>query len=239
MEEQICNWSPQLIIDLINAVIWPFTVLVIGLRFRSGIYESIQSFFSKNNVSEVSATASGITARFIAAKQSSEATEVKGTKEISLPEDMSAEAVKNRHDQDKTEYSEKLYEDIKIHLSALNLSQEEEIELLAKETSLLQSALRYFDINKVLFRSQFDLFSIMANNSGYINQEEAQHNFLQFKNIAGDALSNWDWTKYIAYPMSSGLITYEDNKYKLTELGKSYVDFMSRRPQLVDELAKL
>lgn len=239
MEELICNWTPQLIVELVKALVWPLTLLLFGLKFRSGIYESIRNFFSKNTVSEVSATTSGLSAKFVAAKQSSEAKESAGTSAVSLPENMSAEAIKKRHEQNRTDFSEVLYKAIKTHLSAINLSPDEEVEILAREASLLQSAIRYFDINKVLFRSQFNLFSTMSNNSDYVSKDDIQHHFLTIKNLAGEAFLDWDWIKYVSYPVSNGLLSDEDDGYKLTTLGRSYVSFMSRNPQLVDELAKL
>lgn len=239
MDELICSWTPQLIVELVKAVAWPIALLLIGLKFRSGIHEAIRNFFSKNTVSEVSATASGVSAKFIAAKQSLEAKESAGTSAVSLPENMSAEAIKKRHEQNRTDFSEELYKAIKTHLSAIKLSPEEEVEILAREASQLQSAIRYFDINKVLFRSQFNLFSVMSNNSGYASKDNVQHHFLTIKNLVGEAFLDWDWIKYVSYPVSYGLLSDEGDGYKLTTLAGSYVSFMSRNPQLVDELAKL
>lgn len=239
MEQLTCSWTPQLIVELIKAVVWPLTVLIIGIKFRSGIYEFIRDFFSKNTVSEVSATASGVSAKFVAAKQSSETKESAGASVVSLPENMNADAISKRLEQNRTEFSEELYKAIKTHLAALELSPGEEIEILAREVSLLQSAIRYINVNKVIFRSQFNLFSIMADNSGYISKDDVQRYFVTIKELYGEALSDWDWIKYVSYPVSNGLINDENGGYKLTTLGSSYTSFMSRNPQLIDELAKL
>lgn len=239
MEKFACTWTPQLIVELIKSVVWPLTLLLIGLKFRSGLFESVRNFFSKNSVSEVSASASGVSAKFVAAKQSTESKESSGTSSVSLPENMSAESIRKRHEQNKTDFSEELYKAIKTHLLALELSPEEEIEILAEEASQLQSAVRYFDINKILFRSQFDLFSIMSNNSDYASKEDIQSHFLEVKKFVGEEFIDWDWIKYISYPVSSGLLCDEGDGYRLTTLASSYVSFMSRNPQLVDELAKL
>jgi hypothetical protein len=239
MEELIYNWTPQLIVEVIKAVAWPLTLLLIGLRFRSGIYDSIRSFFSKNTVTEVSATASGVSAKFVAAKQSTETKESAGSSAVSLPKNISAESIRQRHEQNKTDLSEEFYRSIKNHLLALTLSPDEEIEILAKEVSQLQSAVRYFDINKVLFRSQFNLFSLMRNNDGYISKEDINRYFLANKNEFVEAFLDWDLVKYISFPVSNGFISDDGNGYQLTTLGNSYVAFMSRNPQLVNELAKL
>ena len=239
MEENLCSWAPGLVVELIKALAWPITVLIIGIRFRAGIFASIQKFFSKNTVSEVSASASGVSAKFVAAQQSIEALEGSGGNAVNLPENMSLEAIRQRHEEHKTEFSEDILGGIKAHIAALNISSEEAVNLLVQEVSLLQSAIRYFDINKVLFRSQFNLFSIMANNGGRISRVDAEHNFLSIKELVGEPLLDWDWVKYVAYPVSNGLIIEEGSDYRLTSLGRSYVAFMSRTPQLVDELAKL
>ena len=239
MEAQICSWTPELVVDLIKNTAWPVVVLLIGFRFRSGISESLRKFFNRNTVSEVSASASGVSAKFVAAKQTSETLESAGSNAVNLPETMSVEAIRERHELHRTEFSEELYKAIITHLSALEISSEEKLDIMAREASLLQSAIRYFDINKVLFRSQFNLFSIMANNSGFICDDDARNNFKEVKELVGEALGDWDWIKYSSYPVSNGLMRKENGGYKLTELGESYVSFMSKNPQLVDELAKL
>lgn len=207
MDQLTCSWTPQLILELIKAVVWPVTVLIVGIRFRSGIFESVRNFFSKNRVTELSATTSGVSAKFAAEKQSSEARESAGTSAVNLPDNMGIDAIKKRHEQGSTEFSEELYKAIKVHLVALGLSPEEEIEILAKETSLLKSAIRYFDINKVIFRSQFNLFSIMLSNGGYASKVDVQKHFAYIKDLVGAVFSEWDWIKYISYPVSNDLIS--------------------------------
>ena len=239
MDQLTCSWTPQLIVELIKAIVWPLTVLIIGIKFRSDIFNSFRNFFLRNRVTEVSASTSGVSAKFAAEKQSSEAKEYAGTNSVNLPKDMSLDAIKNRHEKSSTEFSKELYKAIKTHLVALNVSKEEEIEILAKETSILQSAVRYFDINKVIFRSQYNLFSIMSSNDGFTSKVDVQNHFTYIKGLLGDVFSEWDWIKYISYPVSNGLISDEGESYKLTTLGRSYVSFMSRNPQLIDELSKL
>lgn len=239
MDSQICSWTPQLIVELIKTVVWPIVALLIGFRFRSGISESLRIFFSRNTVSEVSASASGLSAKFVAAKQSSGAVESAWSNSVNLPETMRVEAINDRHEIHKTEFSEELFQAIKTHLSALNITDEEKIDIVAREASILQSTIRYFYINKVLFRSQFNIFSIMAGNSDFISKVDAESNFRSTKKIFGEVFNDWDWIKYSSYPVSSGIIRQESDGYKLTRLGKSYVSFMFKNPQLVDELSKL
>jgi hypothetical protein len=239
MQDIACNWTPQLIVEILKVATWPLTVLILGFGIRLKFADSIRSFFTKNSVSEVSATTTGISAKFIAAKQSSESTELSGNTSVSLPESMNLETLNSRFERNKTEFSEELYEAINTHLRALKLQPEKEKELLMKELSILQSALRFSEVSKVLFRSQFNLFSNMATNNDCISKDDVQRHFHSIQGSVGDAFGGWDWIKYVSYPVSSGLMVNESAGYKLSKFGKSYVEFMSRNPQLVDELLKL
>lgn len=239
MEDLTCSWSPKLIVDLIKSIAWPVVVLLIGFSFRTRIFGIVSSFFSKNLVSEISATVSGVSAKFVAAKQSTEALETAGSNAANLPKNMGVEAIKERHEQHKTEYSEGIYQSIIEHTSNLDITNEEKIELLAREISVFQSAIRYFDINKVLFRSQYELFNNIDENGNLIGKDDARKHFDTTRKANKEALEDWDWIKYIAYPVSNFLLYEDDNGYRLTPLGRSYVAFMSKNPQLIDELAKL
>ncbi|HID8955865.1 TPA: hypothetical protein ACXE2E_002922 [Klebsiella variicola] len=240
MEELSCNWSPKLIVELIKSIAWPLVVIIIGFNFRSRIFNMIGTFLSKNDVSEFSATTSGISAKFVAAKQqSSEVLESSPSSAVNLPKNTSVERIKQQQEQLKTEYSEEISKEAMNSLSSLDIDDKEKIDLLIHELSLYQSAVRYLDINKVLFRSQYDLFYTMYMNGGFIRKDEAIEKYERVREISKDALSSWDWIKYTAYPVSHGLITEDTDGYHLTLLGRSYVTFMSKKPQLVDELAKL
>ncbi|AYN29864.1 hypothetical protein D8682_24550 [Buttiauxella sp. 3AFRM03] len=239
MEDLACNWSPKLIVELIKSIAWPVVVLLFGFSFRSRLFGIVSSFFSKSQVSEISATTSGVSAKFVAAKQSIEVLETAGSNAANLPKDMGVEAIRERHEQIKTEFSEELYQAIIKHAFYLDISNEEKIELLSREISVFQSAIRYFDINKVLFRSQYELFNSIVGNNNFLSKEDAIKHFEITKKTNREALSDWDWIKYTAYPVSNHLLYEDDNGYKLTPLGRSYMAFMSKNPQLVDELAKL
>ena len=237
--ESLCNWTPELVVELVKVVVWPVTVLIIGIRFRVVIFDSLKKFASKSRVSEVSASSSGVTAKFVAAQQVSEALVGASTNPVNLPETMSLEGIRQRHVEYKTEFSEELLSGIQAHVAALGGSSEETIDLLAQEISLLQSAIRYFAINDVLFRSQFDLLSEMSNDGGCIDNSDLEHYLLSAKERTNDQLLEWDKIKYVAYLVSNKLIRESDTGYSLTSLGRSYLKFMSKNPQLVDNLTKL
>ncbi|HBC6265297.1 TPA: hypothetical protein KEW38_004240 [Citrobacter braakii] len=239
MEDLAYSWTPKLIVDLIKSIAWPVVVLFIGFSFRIRIFDVIRSFFSKNTVSEISATVSGVSAKFIASRQSTEVLETSSSNAANLPRNMSIEAIREKHEQHKTEFSEELYHAIIKHVFSLNVDNEVKIELLAHEVSLLQSAVRYFEINKVLFRSQYDLFCKITINDRGVSKGSVIQYFNEIKNNNKEAFTDWDWIKYISYPVSNSLIYEDDNCYRLTPMGRSYVAFMSKNPQFIDELAKL
>ncbi|MDH1868938.1 hypothetical protein N5D83_19330 [Pseudomonas chengduensis] len=98
MEELLCNWTPTLIVDLVKNVAWPLVVLILGIGLRNRIFEIFRSFFTRNTVSEVIASTSGFSAKFVAAeKQTSEVFESGGSSAMSLPRNMSAAAIRERH----------------------------------------------------------------------------------------------------------------------------------------------
>jgi len=139
MEPLLCNWTPQLIVELIKTVIWPIVVIIIGFKFRSRIGETLIEFFSKNNLSSFKASATGVEAQFNAvSKQASEAKE-NSSNSSNMPENMSLEAIVKRHEGSSTLISEESYNSIKAHLSALKLKDKDQIELLSKEVAIQQT----------------------------------------------------------------------------------------------------
>lgn len=237
MSVEVCNWTPQTLVELVKTVIWPITILIIGLKFKAGFMESLQRFFARNSVSELSASTNGISAKFVVEKQESDLKE--SPMSMTLPDNMTLESVKERHSKAHTEYSETLYKNIINHLDALNIEPVEKVELLSRDVSLLQSGIRYHQICKVIFRSQYNLLVVVAANGNFISKNEVQSHFEKVKSHVGTAFYDWDWIKYLSYLITSDLLVDHDNSYQLTQFGESYVKFMSRNPQLIDELRKL
>ncbi|WP_105738425.1 hypothetical protein [Cronobacter dublinensis] len=239
MADLICTWTPKLIVELVKTLAWPVVVILIGAGFYNKITGAIRFFFSKNTVSEVSASTSGVSAKFVTAQQSFDATPSVRSSAADLPDEMSLEAINARHESYKTEFSEEIYQRITKHLNALKISGEEKIDLLSRDLSIMQSGLRYFEINKLLFRSQFNMLMKISNNAGFIRASEAVNDFEMTKALYKEAFADWDWIKYIAYPVSCGLMVEENNCYKLTVMGRSYLSLMAKNPQWIDELAKI
>ncbi|EPE7164516.1 hypothetical protein ACSMAE_004292 [Cronobacter sakazakii] len=239
MADIICTWTPQLIVELIKTLAWPVVAILIGVGFYNKIIGALRLFFSKNSVSEISASTSGVSAKFVAAQQVFDAAPSVRSSTGDLPDEMSVESIHAKHEMYKTEFSEEIYQRIVKHLNALKISSEEMIELLSRDLSLLQSGLRYFEINKLLFRSQFNMLLKISNNAGAIRVGEAVKDFEMTKALYKEAFADWDWIKYIAYPVSCGLMIEDNGYYKLTVLGRSYLSFMAKNPQWIDELSKI
>jgi len=79
----------------------------------------------------------------------------------------------------------------------------------------------------------------MSNNQNYASTEEVRQHFDVIRNATGDSFNGWDWIKYVAYPVSAGILVNDGNSYRLSKLGLSYLSFMKKSPQLIDELTKL
>jgi len=237
--QEVGNWTPSLIVSLIKEVIWPITVLILGLRFKNNIAESISKFFSKNAVTEVSATATGVTAKFQATQQSTKSKEIVHSEGNQLPDGQDYESIKKYHEENSSNFSQNIVKDIQKHLTDLNITNEQKIELLTNELSLSRAALQYFEINKILFRSQFDLFNGWLANGTSISDDELKKYFNDIVKTAIDYDDEWDYIKYIAYPTSARIIEHNEDSYKLTDFGNAYITFMKKNMYLVDELAKL
>ncbi len=233
------DWSPELIIKLISEVAWPIVVLILGWRFKRGILSASSSFFNKNDVTELSASATGVTAKFKAAQQKAEITEESSSSKTAVPIGGDYDSVIKKHNQQTTEYSDEIFESIKSHVDSLGVTDDIKIDLLSKEASILQAALRFNSINQVLFRSQYDLFNIMPDDDNITPDQEIQKYFDGTVNSNPENLEGWDLVKYLSYPVSTGIIEYHNNGYRLTKFGKSYVQHMRKNLSLIDSLAKM
>jgi hypothetical protein len=233
-----CDWTPELIVSMISEIIWPLTILIIGWKFRGGISGVLTNFFSKNDIAEVSASATGITAKFTAIQeQASISSSAYGSN--SLPDGADYASLAEIHRKHETEFSKKLKAENDRHVSLLEIDDKTKIDLLTEELSLYQSALRYADINKALFRSQYDLFDEILYENNEVTVEDVKTHLENFKKSHPGLLDSWDYVKYMAFPLSSHLIENSGSGYRLTSVGRSYVNFMKRNLNLIDDLSKL
>jgi hypothetical protein len=228
-------WTPEVIVNLIKEIIWPITVLLLGWHFRGNISNIISNFFTKNNITELNASPTGISAKFKTTQQNAETNERITNSPSSLPENLDFDSIKAKHLEFTTEYSKEIYLNIKKHIDILNINDKQKIDLLETEVALIQSSLRYYDINKVLFRSQFDLFNDYFYGKGEVTIEQIK----QYYNLINYKFVDWDYAKYMAFPISTGIVESSTNGYKLTKMGISYIKFMRRNLQLVNELSSL
>ena len=232
-------WTPELLVECLKIIVWPAIALLLSFKFKSSITYGIRTFFSKNAVTEVSASATGISAKFAAARQVADSKESTGNNSVRLPELISAESINRNLAKMTTDHSEELVRSIKFHIRAMDIPAEEQIDILVQDLAQCQCLIRYLGINKALFRSQYDLLGAMQSNSSFISALDANRFFSAIKSVALDVFGDWDLVRYLAYPVSCGLVDVDESGYILTTVGKSYMIFMNRNPQLIDELAKL
>jgi len=235
--QETINWTPEIIVNLISEIAWPIVVLLVAWNFKDSIVSGLKNFLDSNNPTEVSVGASGLTAKFEASKQTDL---VKTPKTIDpLPEGQDAESIKKIHIERSTQYSLEILEKVREHVARLDLNDEDKIELLSTEVSLLQANLNYIDITTVLFISQYNLFNKYFYPQNILTNEEIEHQFKEVKTLHEVGYQDWDMTKYIAYPLSANLIEECDNGYKLTNFGMSYVMHVRNNPIFLDYMANM
>jgi len=232
----VCEWTPDSIVGLISALAWPLSVLVLGLIFKGSIKDFLNKLISGGNVSEVSAGASGVTLRFQATKQSEKA---KKDYNFELPQHQSIESIRARQEEFRTEASEEMRESIQAHISALDLDPAEAIELLVTDLSLVHSAVAYLDTNKAIFRSQFDLLNALATLDDGMDRQEIESYFNSVKTNNSEVFRDWDTNTYLSYLSSKNLISEVEGTYSSTKYSRSYVKFMNKKPEYINELSKL
>lgn len=231
--------SEAWIVSLLAEIAWPLTVLSLGFMFKGGISSGIQSLFSKRGLKEFRAGGGGVTAIFEAERQETADSEEIARSAVFLPPGQTYEDLKVRHETQETPHSKRLYESVRAHIDALGISEEQKTDLLSKEVSLLQASLQWLDVSKVLFRSQFNLFSKLRDGEESVKTTGVESYFKAIASNNPTAFQGWDYTKYLAYPVSAGLLEYKGGSYQLTEFCKSFVDFMRMNPKLIDDLAEM
>jgi hypothetical protein len=235
--QETINWTPEIIVGLVGETAWPVVILIIAWRFKESIASGIKHFFDRNNPTEVSVGAGGVTARFEASKQTESIKTQKPTEP--LPEGQDAESIKQLHTERSTKYSLDLLKQVQEHVAKLEISDQEKIELLSTEVSILQANFHYIDITTVLFLSQYNLFNKYFYPQNIVAQEDIDNYFKEVKNLNVAGYEDWDVEKYLAYPLSNNLLEAYEDGYRLTKLGTSYVIHIRNNPGFLDYLAKL
>lgn len=223
------------ILNFISSLAWPIVVLILGFHLKGSVAELISKLFSNREVEEFTASTTGISAKFVQRQQATD-TSASGSKPLNLPPGMSYDDIIEKQKRTTTTYSEALLRDIRQHVDALNLEDSTKCEVLMKELSLVTAGARFFRINSVLFKSQFDLFNTLMSNgmaAPYKAVESYFNNVVQ-PNI--ESFKAWDVDKYLSYPISEGLIFLDDNGFRLTELGESYIEFLRCNTDYISEL---
>ncbi|HCD1288924.1 TPA: hypothetical protein I7691_RS21985 [Vibrio parahaemolyticus] len=230
-------WSAADIVRLLEVVAWPIASIIIAVLLRGKISQVFQNLFSNTSVTEVSAA--GFSAKFSESKQASTAPEdIKENAVAPTSVGNDAAEIIERQKLNETKFSRSLLINLKNHRESLKLTSEQAIELVEKELSLTQARAYFVDLNRVLYRSQFNLFNLMKSNNGLMTSNEVLAYFNGIKAENPSVYSNTDLHRYLAYPMRVGLIEKNHQEYSLTEYGDSYVEFMDRNTHLIGDLSQ-
>jgi hypothetical protein len=236
---EICSWTPEVLVNLIGELAWPLIVLVLGWRFKASIGEVISNFLNKNNVTEVSAGATGVSAKFSPVEQKNEMPNIPLNEASSQPGGVDLLSVRKRHSESKSDYTRELEVFARQHLNSFSISDSEKVELLLDEVSITQASFGYLATNKVLFRSQFDLFNAKMFPSKVISVSEIEEHFQLASEKNPNNYEGWDANKYIEFPVESKLIEYKEGGYVLTKFGSSYIEYMRKNINLVESLGNI
>ncbi|WP_039045941.1 hypothetical protein [Plesiomonas shigelloides] len=252
MDVNACSWEPKYIVELIKSVAWPLLLLVLIFPFKGQLNKLLLNFLGRLKISEFSLGPTGATIkleqqavsnRTLSAMIENYVPDTVSTEKVSnsssLPDDMSAAAIKNKQRDSQTQYSNVIFEAVKDHVSLMDITSDEKIDLLSREVSLLQSAVRYIEVNKVIFRSQFNLLYKINHNGGCISNDTLIEHFNEIKNRNKEVFDTWDYIKYISYLVTVNLISSNNDNYTITVFGSSYLTFMSKNPQMIEGLNKL
>lgn len=238
MDVVTCAWSPKYIVELFKYISWPIVSVILAILFKTFFHKIGHNLFRGTRISELTLGTSGATAKFEKGQDVS-GKNISTVSLASLPDGMSADAIRARQLEYQTEYSELMFDSVNKHVSMMNVSDNEKIELLARDVSLLQCAMKYIEVNRVIFRSQYNLLGVMVHSSGVLSSSDVDNYFSLIKAGKPEDFSTWDSIKYISYLVGVGLIVSEGEQYKITVFGRSYLVFMSKNPQMVDGLNKV
>lgn len=230
-------WTPESIISMVDILAWPVVVLSGIVILKSNVIPVLRAFFKKNRMSELSVGTSGAHAKFQASQEqpSEEVKKVASTIEVTS----NHKNIIKQQDSNSSELSKNIAEMVKAQAVGLDVSDIEKIEMLSTEVGLLKVAIACYDINKAIFRSQYDLLNNWLGDGSSITQEQVVAYFEEQVKKNNSAFTGWDYIKYISYLISSGLIEHDGSNYKLTVIGNAYIKFMRKNPQHIASLVSL
>lgn len=230
------DWTPELIVELVKVLSWPFSLLLLLVVIRVFWGSTFRRFFRNNTVTEVSASTKGLTAKFRESNQDLDLGSSASQYTAGLTDRTDINKIKETQNKNSTEYSDELYNGIVLHMEVLGQDKDAQIELLAKDCSLYRSALLYYEINHVIYRSQYNLLQCIYSHNGPLPLGEAKKHFDTVVELNPESYTDWDFEKYTSFLVTYQMVVVENDGLALTKLGRSYLVFMSRNPGVVSEL---
>lgn len=230
-------WTAADIVNLVGVVAWPIASVLLAFLLRTKLSSFLNRFFNRNNVTELSA--GSFTAKFTQSKQGASNPEEKQESIVPMhQEGEGATQFLTRLSQNETTLSKNLLKGIRTHIKSIELSDKQTIEALEKELSITQSRIYFMDLNRVIYRSQYNLFKLLKDNSGTLTELEISAFYDSVKKQFPGVFGVTELINYLAYPMRVGLLEKHDGNYHLTDYGNSYVSFMDKNSNLIMELTQ-
>lgn len=103
----------------------------------------------------------------------------------------------------------------------------EHLDLLVNALAILHLERHFAFVYFNIFGSQIRALQKINENGGLISFEDAEAEFKTIKEIAPE-LGDWTLERYTAYLESNYLVEKESNGYRLTPVGKDFIQFLVR-----------
>ncbi|CCN35988.1 hypothetical protein VIBNISO65_1270015 [Vibrio nigripulchritudo SO65] len=223
-------FSADQIVELAKVFTWPLTTIVLALLFKSKLASVLDSFMTKNSVTELSTPA--FTAKFSQVNPASEPSNERHSIEISAD----YESVVKNQNENESKYTRALLKNYQLHRKSYNLSDAEALTMAEKNLSITVAQNWYAGINRIIYKSQWVLLDYMyAQIDKKVSFEYMSSQFVSTKSVTQE-LEHATRELYVNYLINQGLIQVSGDDYKLTDMGESYVEFMKKYPNLVTSL---
>jgi|GEM_PF-2853331 len=105
-----------------------------------------------------------------------------------------------------------------------NVILKKELEEIKEEVLLKDEIINFEKFYNYIFKSQIELLKLLSANPIGVNQAVVNSFFINTdvsKKIAG-----WDLNKYLSFLITSNLITYSNNNYKITSRGLAFLRYI-------------
>jgi len=199
--------------QLISALGWPHFAFTFGIVFLLTFQKELRNLLGR--VTSIDKT--GIKAQPNPEIQGEDPKRIEAAQELLL-------AIGN------TVVLQEIEDRIKSELTSRHLVIEGETpKVLIKYLAAAQLSLEFEQVNNLIFGSQIYLLKQLNEVSGQGQTFDlVELHYQHVKNMFGESFSNWSLEKYLQFLFERNLVTFQEGRYHITNLGKEYLIWMAR-----------